>query len=181
MQIILNSGFIKTVGQYFVLLLLFVSPLLINFGCCTYSFTGSSVPEHLNTISIPISEDRSGSGIPGLRESLTEELVNKFIDDNSLQVTDQGTANAILECTVTSVTDIPAIVTAGENVSRRRVTLNVNAVYKDMVKRTTIFDKSFSNYGDYEPGGTISNRDDAIKDAIDKITEDILLSVVSGW
>lgn len=155
--------------------------MLFNFGCCTYSFTGSSVPEHLKTISIPIADDRSGAGIPNLRESLTEELINKFIDDNSLQVSERSGANAILECTVISVTDAPTIVTAGENVSVRRVTLTVNAVYKDMVKRKTVFDKNFSNYGDYEPGGTESKREDAINSAIDKITEDILLGVVSGW
>jgi Lipopolysaccharide-assembly len=164
-----------------ILFILFVISLLFNFGCCTYSFTGSSVPEHLKTISIPIAEDRSGAGIPNLRESLTEELVNKFIEDNSLQVSDRSGSDAILECTVTSVSDAPTIVTAGENVSFRRVTITVNVTYKDMVKRKTVIDKSFSNYGEYEPGGTTSGRDDAITQAIDKLTEDILLAVVSGW
>lgn len=164
-----------------VLFILLVSSLLFNFGCCTYSFTGSSVPEHLKSISIPISEDRSGAGIPNLRESLTEELVNKFIDDNSLQVSDRSGSDALLECTITSVTDAPTIVSAGENVSFRRITVKVNVTYKDMVKRKTVFDKSFSNYGDYEPGGTESKREDAIIQAIDNITEDILLAVVSGW
>jgi Lipopolysaccharide-assembly len=164
-----------------VLFVLFVISLLFNFGCCTYSFTGSSVPEHLKTISIPIAEDRSGAGIPNLRESLTEELVNKFIEDNSLQVSDRSGSDALLECTVTSVSDAPTIVSAGENVSFRRVTITVNVTYKDMVKRKTIMDKSFSNYGEYEPGGTTSGREDAITQAIDKITEDILLAVVSGW
>ncbi len=164
-----------------VLVVLFVSPLLFSFGCCTYSFTGSSVPEHLKSISIPIAEDRSGAGIPNLRESLTEELVNKFVEDNSLQVSDRSGSDAILDCTVTSVSDAPSIVSAGEDVSFRKVTITVNVTYKDMVKRKTVFDKSFSNYGEYKPGGDTSGRDGAITQAIDKITEDILLAVVSGW
>ena len=181
LKTIKKHNLLSTQKYKIALAVLFVTSLLFSFGCCTYSFTGSSVPEHLKTISIPIAEDRSGAGIPNLRESLTEELVNKFIEDNSLQVSDRSGSDAILECTITSVSDAPSIVSAGENVSLRKITISVNVVYKDMVKRKTVIDKSFSNYGEYEPGGEVSKREDAITQAIDKITEDILLAVVSGW
>lgn len=164
-----------------ILIILFVITTLVNFGCCAYSFTGASVPVHLETIAIPVAEDRSGSSIAGLREQLTEELIQKFIDDNSLQVTERTTANATLECVITSVADAPAIVSAGEEITLRRITLTVKVTYKDLVQRTTIFDKNFSNYGDYEPAGATSTRESAITDAVDKISEDILLAVVSGW
>jgi hypothetical protein len=164
-----------------ILIILFTMTVLVNFGCCVYSFTGASVPAHLQTIAIPVAEDRSGSSIAGLREQLTEGLIQKFIDDNSLQVTERTTANAILECVITSVADAPSIVSAGEEITSRRITITVKVDYKDLVQRTTIFDKSFSNYGDYEPGGATSTREGAITDAVDKISEDILLAVVSGW
>ncbi len=155
--------------------------MLVNFGCCAYSFTGASVPEHLKTIAIPIAEDRSSAAIPGLRELLTDNIIRKFIDDNSLQVTERITANASLECVITSVTDAPAIVSAGEEITSRRLTITVKVLYKDLVQRKTIFDKSFSNYGDYVPADVTNNRDTAILTALDKISEDILLAVVSGW
>jgi hypothetical protein len=162
--------------------LLFINFIIVNLtGCCVYSFTGASAPEHLQTIALPISDDRSGAGEPGLRELLTERLTQKFIDDNTLQVTERTAADAILECTITSLSDAPAIVTAGENVTSRRVTITVQAVYKDLVKRKTIYEKSFSNYGDYPSGGNLSDRGTAIEEAIDNITEDILLDTVSGW
>jgi hypothetical protein len=167
--------------KYLLLLLLFVAVALTNFGCCTYSFSGASVPEHLKTIAIPVSEDRSGAGIPGLRELLTQDIINKFIEDNSLQVTERTNANALLECTIVGFTDAPSIVSAGENIELRRVTVTVKVIYKDMIKRQTIFDKNFSNYGDYPPGGSTNERQTAINTAVDKISEDILLGVVSGW
>ncbi len=161
---------------------LFITLVLINFtGCCVYSFTGASVPQHLKTIAIPIAEDRSGSGEPGLKELLTDQLVQKFINDNTLQVTEKVNADALLDCVILPLSDAPAIVSAGENVQARRITINVQVTYKDLVKRKTIFDKKFSNYGDYPSGGTISQRRDAIQTAVDKITEDILLDTVSGW
>jgi hypothetical protein len=161
---------------------LFISVVIINFtGCCVYSFTGASVPQHLKTIAIPIAEDRSGSGEPGLKELLTDQLIQKFINDNTLQVTEKVNADALLECVILPLSDAPVVVSAGEQVQARRITLNVQVTYKDLVKRKTIFDKKFTNYGDYPSGGTISQRRDAIGTAVDKITEDILLDTVSGW
>ncbi len=173
---------VKTGLKAAIIYYLLIGAILIIFtGCCTYSFTGSSVPEHLQTVAIPIAIDRSGSGIPLLKEKLTDELIRKFIDDNSLQVTSRSKADAVIECTILPVKDVPAIVTAGENVSQRRLTITVKVVYTDLVKRKKIFEKNFSNYGDYEPGNADNDRVNAINTAIDKITEDILLAVVSGW
>jgi len=164
-----------------IITLLFVTSAVINFGCSAYSFTGASVPAHLKTIAIPIADDKSPAAIPGLRELLTENLIQKFISDNSLQVTERSTANATLECVVTSVTDAPAIVSAGEQISSRRLTIIVKVIYKDLVQKKTIFENNFTNYGDYVPGEATNQRDDAIAVAVDKISEDILLAVVSGW
>ena len=161
---------------------LFIFYSIVNFSSCgVYSFSGASVPSHLKSISIPIAEDRSGSGEPGLRELLTNQLIQKFIDDNSLLVSEKGKADANLECTITGFTDVPNIVAAGENITSRRLTISVKVIYNDNVKKKKIFDKVFSNYGDYKPAGNLNDRKKAINTAIDRITEDILLSVVSGW
>lgn len=154
---------------------------VINFGCGAYSFTGASVPAHLKTIAIPVAEDKSPAAIPGLRESLTDNIIQRFISDNSLQVTERSLADATLECVITSVTDAPAIVSAGEQISSRRLTINVKVIYKDLIQRRTIFENNFSNHGDYVPGQDTNKREDAIAVAIDKLSEDILLAVVSGW
>ncbi|MBT8391441.1 MAG: hypothetical protein KJO48_06705 [Ignavibacteria bacterium] len=166
---------------HLIFVLLFSTLMLVNFNRCSYSFTGASVPSHLKTIAIPVTEDRSPAAIPGIRELLTDELIQKFIDDNSLQVAEGTTADAILECVITNVTDVPSIVSAGEQVSSRRLTVNVKVLYKDLVKKTTVFDENFTNYGDYVPGGSVNDREPAIETALDKISEDILLAVVSGW
>ncbi|MHB1688012.1 MAG: LPS assembly lipoprotein LptE [Ignavibacteriaceae bacterium] len=155
---------------------------MINFvGCCAYSFTGASVPKHLKTIAIPIADDKSGSGQPGLAELLTTTLTQKFIDDNTLQVASKTSSDALIQCTVISLTDAPAVVAAGENVTSRKITITVQAVYKDLVEHKTIFNKNFSNYGDYLVPGSIVDRNKAIQKAINNISEDILLAVVSGW
>ncbi len=167
-------------NNLFIFLFIIIS--LINFtGCFSYSFTGASVPAYLKSIAIPIAEDRSGSGQPGLSEMLTNSLNQKFIDDNTLQVTEKNKANAILNCSIITLSDAPTIITGNEEVQTRRITITVQANYKDLVKRKTIFEKNFSETGDYPSGGSMTSRNDAIQNAIDKISDDILLDVVSGW
>lgn len=155
------------------------------FSACSYSFTGASIPSHLESIAIPLFDDRSGSGEPNLREDFTNELITKFIDDNSLQVRERVNADAILESTILSLQDAPSSVGAqagAEQVTTRRVTITVRVVYKDFVMKKTIFEQTFSNYADYVNEGDITSlRNGAIQETIDKITEDILLAVVSNW
>ena len=163
--------------------LFLLSILSIFEGCggCPYSFSGSSVPPHLKTIAVPYSDDKSGSGEAGLRETFTQKLTQKFIDDNSLRVTERNTADAILETTITSVNDAPSVITSGTTVSTRRITITVNAVFRDMVKKKVVFEKQFSNFGEYSGSLGRDARDAAIKKALDNITEDILLDTISGW
>lgn len=157
--------------------------MLLSIGGCSYSFTGSSVPNHLKSIYIPFCVDRSGSGEPNMADDFTSSLIDQFIGDNSLSLADkrQGT-DAMLECTINSVQDAPTVIEGGENVSKRRVTINARVVYKDFVMKKTVFDKNFSNFADYVYSGDVrSQKLEAIQKAIELITEDILLAVVADW
>lgn len=167
--------------RYFIALFLFLSGT-INLQSCSYSFTGASVPTHLKTISIPVFSDKSGSGELDLNRRLTNQLTQRFIDDNTLLVSDRINSDSMLEGTIVTLSDAPAVVSGGEKVTSRRITVTVRAVYKDLVKKQTVFDRSFSNYADYVVGGDITSvRKSAIDSAIKRIAEDILLGVVSNW
>jgi hypothetical protein len=148
---------------------------------CAYSFTGASVPSHLKTIAIPLVDDQSGFGEPGLREEVTQTVTEQFISDNSLQVADRSTADAILVGSIATVSDAPSVVEQGEQVSKRRITMTVKFTFQDMKLRRKIWEKNFSNWGDYDSGGGISQRKAGLEEAIRKISEDVLLETVSGW
>ena len=126
-------------------------------------------------------DDQSGFGEPGLREEFTNELIDLFNKDNSLQVTDKGTADAILSGAIVTIGDAPAVVTQGETVSKRRITMTVRFTFQDMRLRKKVWEKNFSNWGDYESGGGLSQRQTGVEEAMRKISEDVLLETVSGW
>ncbi|MBI5476620.1 MAG: LptE family protein [Ignavibacteriales bacterium] len=159
--------------------LFIILPLLIFIGC--YSFTGASVPPHLKTIALPLFDDQSGSGEPGLREKLTNKLIEKFQQDNSLEVSDKNSADCIIEGTITAMLSQPQVVSKGEIVSKTRLTINVKVIYQDLKLKKKIYDKQISGWSEYELTSDPALRNKAIDEAIDKVVEDILLNTVSGW
>jgi hypothetical protein len=132
-------------------------------------------------VAVPLVDDQSGFGEPGLRESFTTALIQLFTSDNSLEVADRGAADAVLEGTILSISDAPAVVSQGEQVTRRRVTVSARFVFQDMKLRKKMWDKNFSHWGDYDSGGGLSQRQQGLQEALKKISEDVLLETVSGW
>ena len=163
-----------------VIVSLFIVPSVISSGC-TYSFRGGSVPAGLKTIAIPLVDDRSGYGDPTLRDELTQQLVSRFTSDNTLQIADRNTADSMLEVAVTDVKDAPSVVQAGEAVATRRITITVHVTFEDLKQRKKIWDKDFSNWGDYSTGGSLTNRNEGLDAAIKNISEDILNETVAAW
>jgi hypothetical protein len=155
--------------------------LLVVFSGCTYSFKGGSVPANLKTIAIPIVEDQSGYGDPTLRELFTKKLVERFTNDNTLQLTDRNTSDSMLEGVITEVPDVPEVVQGGEQVTLRKITVTVRMTFQDLKLRKKIWEKNYSNWGTYPSGGGLTQRNEGIEKAVEKLTEDILNDTVAGW
>jgi hypothetical protein len=148
---------------------------------CSYSFRGGTVPPHLRTIAIPVVDDASGYGDPSLRELFTTELTQKFINDATLELTDRSTADALLDGSIVEVRDAPSVLQDGENVAQRRLTVRVRMTFRDMTLRKTVWEKEFTQYGDYPSGSGLTQRQEGIAEAVRKLTEDILNETVAGW
>lgn len=160
--------------------------IVLGFGICClvfaegcYSFTGASVPAHLKTVAIPLIEDVSGFGEAGLREKFTQKLIELFRSDNNLEIGERLTSDSIVEGTIVQVTDAPQVISGNDIVSTRRVTITVRASFTDMKLRKKVWERDFSNWGEYTQGQ--QTRDIALTDAVNKVAEDILLETVSGW
>jgi hypothetical protein len=160
----------------------FVLAVMLS-GCmgCPYSFTGASVPPHLKTIAIPIVEDQSGYGDPTLRDQFSQQLLQRFQNDATLQPSDRSNADSILEGVITGVRDAPVVVEGGDQVSKRRITVTTHMTFRDLRLRKKVWEKDFTQWGDYPSGGGLTQRNNGISEAVRKITEDILNETVAGW
>ena len=135
----------------------------------------------MKTISIPIVEDQSGFGDATLRDQFSRQLLQRFVNDATLQPSDRSNADSILEGVITGVKDAPVVVEGGELVSKRRVTVTAHMTFRDLKLRKKVWEKDFTQWGDYLSGGGLTQRNDGISEALRKITEDILNETVAGW
>jgi hypothetical protein len=148
-------------------------------GC--YSFTGASLPAGIKSIAIPLATDNSSFGQADVRQQLTDQLVQKFTRDGSLSVRDRSVADALIDITITSITDLPIGVQTGEILTNKRVTISVEAIYRDQKKQKTFWDKSFQQTADYQISQGLDGQTVALKNAEDKLSNDLLLGVISNW
>ncbi len=165
------------ISLYFCLLLM-CAPL-VN-GC--YSFTGASVPQHWTSIAIPLFEDESGFGQPALRETVTNDLITKMQRDNTLTLADRGSASIELIGKITSVeADQPLAVAQGTQASRLQVVIKATVSLFDRTQQRQAWSKSFTAYGNYSPAGGAADRELGLAQAVEKLTDDILLETISAW
>ncbi len=154
--------------------------LLTVSACGIYSFKGN-LPPHIKSIAIPEFEDRTAEFDLGAR--VTEQVRNGFIKEKILDLVSTDNAHSVLYCTISSIDDKPAVYSeseTGESVDEYRVTIKIKTQWKDLIKDKNIFEQTMSGFGEYDPNSP-DERDVAIDEAIDKITQDIIERILSDW
>jgi hypothetical protein len=154
---------------------------LLNLQGC-YSFSGASLPPHINSVAVPLVDDRSMAGIAQFRETVTRELIDKVEAQSSLTVEpDVSRADAILDAAITSFVDEPSqLGSTTERAVTNRVTIVVNATFEDKVKNIKLFSQSFVGFSDYSVGNYDAQQE-AIQNAIDQVTDELFNKMISNW
>ena len=155
--------------------------LLINLLFCScgyYSFSGSSLPSHLKTVAIPVLDDRTSEF--GVRELITEALIEEFTKDNTLKISDPRNADSILEGIIINIRDQAGAYDASEQVKDIKVYITVDVKYHDVKKRKIIWEEQITQWGTYDPEAS-DGRTNGITEAIDKLVADILNKIIAGW
>lgn len=162
-----------------VLRIVLLVGLAVAAAAC-YSFRGGSVPEHLKTISIASVVDNSGFGDPTFREFCTETLVRRFRNDNAFQLVDDN-GDARLTPVITRIQERVQNVQSGDVEGERRIVVAVEVEYVDAVKDRTVWKRTFENFDVYDVNDAANDRPRAVREALTRIVDDVLLAVVSDW
>lgn len=157
--------------------MLFNLPLIIN-GC--YSFTGGSAPPHLKTMTVTNVVDNSGFGNPQYREVLTENIFELFLNDNTYELVDLA-GDAKLTVTINSIREAPVTVSPGELETERKIEVSCQVEFYDNIKKVEILKRTISSYDIYLVADAQTGRENAIRNALRQLADDVLLAVISGW
>ncbi len=173
-----NIGYGNRVKKsYFVFFLVLITGLAVS-SCGYYSFKGA-LPSYVKAVAVPLFDDRTA--YPGVREKMTNRLIEAFTTDNTLKVVDETQADLIISGAITSINQKAATVAAGETVTDYQIYVNVKVKCEDIKQSKVMYDKTVSHYGLMESSGGQDERDQAIDDAIQQITEDILNLTLASW
>jgi len=156
---------------------------LLLTGCFRYSFTGTSIPEGVNTIYIPFFADQSSSGIGDLSDQLNQVIINRFVNQTRLRLANnRSQADAVLEGQILSYSNRPFSVTGDEQADRNQVSISVRATFQFTDQDQPEWNKNFSGSSTFDPNeDPIEGERTAADEALEQIANNMFNDAVSGW
>lgn len=152
-------------------------------GCFRYSFTGVTIPSDVRTIYIPFFPDQSGSGHGDLSDQLNQALINRFINQSRLQLTDSpDNADVWLEGSIQSYSNRPFSVSGDQRAELNRVQISVRATYQYSSETKPEWQKSFSGNYEYDPSeDPVDGENSAIFEALNRIADNMFNDAMGNW
>lgn len=152
-------------------------------GCAFYSFSGASIPSHLETIAIPIAQDNTSSPVNRLGPDLTDLLTDRFVDRTSLSLTTNDTeADALLTARIQRYTNRPTGVSGDERATTNEVTIQIQVRYVDQKKDEELVNQSFRGTATYDPAEAgLQGEIQAAQNALENAADDIFSTATSNW
>ena len=165
-----------------VLLLLLLLTLGVA-GCVRYSFTGVTIPSNVRTIYIPFFPDQSGSGLGDLSDQLNDAMINRFVNQSRLQLTDSPeNADVTIEGTITSYSNRPFSVAGDQRANLNRVQISVRASYQYVENERPEWQKNFTGNFEYDPGeDPVDGETNAAFEALSRIADNMFNDAMGSW
>ncbi len=153
--------------------------LLLSLSCVKYSFKGA-LPSYLKTIYI--SEFENQTEYVGVRSELTRKVTESFIQDNSLTLAgSEKNADLILSGSIISIQRQAVAFNQQENVQQYKMVVTVKAECMNTHTQKPLWSGNLSQDGYIGENPTATDIDNAINEAIDLITEDIINRTIAAW
>ena len=163
-------------------ILLLLAAALVLGGCGIYSFSGTSIDNDVQTITINYFEYKAPKVNPSLSNDLTEALRTRFRRMTRLeQVEQDGDLEIVGEVTGYAVS--AAAITANEVAARNKLTVTVKVDFINRKHPEENFEgQNFSNYAEYDSTNSLDAVESTLcAEIIDKIIEDIFNATVAQW
>lgn len=151
--------------------------LLLVSGCGVYSFSGSGL-SGIKTIAIPFFDNQTQEY--GLREALTEEIAERFVQDNTLKVVNERSADSILRGVITKYAREAHTFDEEENIEEYMARIWVKVTFEEKKGKKIIWkEDNLLGWGIYSAQDETEEM--GKERAIEKLAEDIVNKTVKGW
>ena len=158
-----------------------ISLILLCFanGCGVYTFTGHGIGG-IKSISVETFDNQTAEY--GIREDLTDIIVQKLLADKTLTVVDRNSADAILYGNILSIVDNPLSYSGDESVSEYEIKITISFALRKPDQSEPIWEDRLVGSGSYPfKTGSLEERTEGIKKASDIIAQDLINKLTSDW
>jgi hypothetical protein len=146
-------------------------------GCGVYSFSGSGL-SGIKTIAVPLFDNETQEY--GLREALTEKIAERFVQDNTLKVVNERTAESILRGVVTRYARETHTFDEQENPKEYIARIWVRLSFEEKKNKKVVWkEDNLLGWGIYSAQDETEEM--GKERAIEKLAEDIVNKTVKGW
>ena len=145
-------------------------------GCLRYSFTGSTLPSHIRSVSIPLFDNRTPKA--GLEDRLRESVYSAFTSMNAAEIK-KSNGDAELSVTLTGYANDPDEYDAAGAVKTYRTRLDAEVRFQDRRENKTLYEGRLSAAGVYSHAS--ESEEAGTAKALRSLSEMIVNNTLSGW
>jgi hypothetical protein len=164
--------------KYFFL----ITVSLTILGCGAYSFTGASISPDTKTFQVNYFQNNAPLIEPGLDRDFTLTLQDLLLNQTSLDLV-KSNGDLVYEGEIVQYRISPTTATAQNTAAQNRLTIAVKIHFYDKNDDEAEFDQRFSFYYDYAGSVQLvgSQKDTAIEEIFERLTQDIFNASLAKW
>ena len=150
-------------------------------SCGIYSFTGASIPEEANTISVDYFTTTTTNSPSSLNQIVTEGLKDLILSQTKLNLIELN-GDLLFSGEITKYEIKPIAIQANETAEKNRLTIAIKVKYNNTFDEKQNFESSFSHYRDFSSSENLYDVEPIlIEEITDKILEDIFNKAFVNW
>ena len=157
--------------------------ILFTTSCSVkYSLTGASISPETKTFQVNYFQNNAPLIEPGIERDFTNKLIDLLINQTSLELV-KSNGDLTYEGEIVEYRISPTTATANNTAAQNRLTVGVYIRFYDKNDSDADFERRFSFYYDY-PGSVQligSQRDTALDEIFERITQDVFNASLAKW
>lgn len=168
------------IGHFIAAVLLLMTMPMFN-SCGIYSFSGTSIQPDVKTVTLNYFEYKALRVNPTLSNQLTEALKDQFKKMTKLEEVDMD-GDIEIAGEITGYDVRAMAVTADEVAAQNRLTVSVKITFTNRKYPEDDFEKSFSQYADYDSTQSLDAVEGVLtEEIVKKLVDDIFNATVANW
>ena len=151
-------------------------------GCGAYSFSGISIPDNTKTFQVNYFQNNAPLIEPGLERDFTIALQDLILNQTNLSLVNSG-GDLTYEGEITEYRISPTTAQSNSTAAQNRLTISVQVRFFDKNSPDDEFAQRFTFFYDYPGSAQLvgSQKDTAIQEIFERLTQDIFNATLAKW